>query len=1011
MDRLALLHNLHQQLNTVVSKKNSPQLCLWGEPGVGKSHVVTTAFSQLAYKNLVVAANQVDSGINNEINSDINAAFLPATAKKEISAKTLAELAPVALHINDLHLANENQTTSILGLCKELAMVRGVGLVISSREAMLGFKNSECPRLNPSELQSMLAALETQPLPSEASTWIQGRSLGNPLFAQEFLLYLKRLGHIWSDGRHWHWRTPAEQFLPPNIEALILQWCNPDNTTNLQNVLLAKTLLGKNLPEKIWASTAQLNQKEFLSIKRKLHQQGILRDNELSHPLLSDALQANSTEQQRQHIANIALNALHKENLEPRSELIEAAGIAQQDKLDTYLQLAALAKARNDPEKTGHWLALASQNNHGSKKTNLALEAATLLRHTQIVRATELAQLAAQTKPHTTTAIHLAAELYAQQGQLELAETMLGLLTDKERSTQQYWQVRLHLHHLAQVNHEALIKIWNSQPGFQANAAPELIVLVASAFGQQGKFDAAFALLKTLKTANLTSVEQCKMHETTGTLHYLMGHALKAATENSKALIIARQLQQPLYLSKLLRNEGVFAENINQAARALDCYRESMLLVEKHGSKLDHAKSQDILAPLLMDFGNFEESERLYIQALAVANDAENKLLRCNCRIGLALLYLDWNPPHAATMAVRHANVAAAEAQALENQQLQHAAISTLAMSEAQFGSPAQAMHWAEISMQENLLGGSPVRIARATYALGRAFEANGSTSKAIELVKKSENLHAENGYELTANRFGLEADRLEKNFGQATKRLAWFKEKGFLGAASIALRYFPELSTSTHVTMQAIARPIFNVLGPSTATINGITKPYKGSKRLELLAYLLQCRILGKTEATILELADALYENVNETNAKAILKQLVYLLRNQFGPQAIVSTVSGYALGAIESDAETFLHTGNTSLWRGPYLDSLFEDQQHEAREHLLEKLQTSVLDAKLPPAERLRLCEIWQQSEPYSHAAIQAGLQLLDQIGDTRQKERMLKASTLRLKEVGEILSDGVR
>ena len=89
----------------------------------------------------------------------------------------------------------------------------------------------------------------------------------------------------------------------------------------------------------------------------------------------------------------------------------------------------------------------------------------------------------------------------------------------------------------------------------------------------------------------------------------------------------------------------------------------------------------------------------------------------------------------------------------------------------------------------------------------------------------------------------------------------------------------------------------------------------------------------------------DALYPDTDETAAKAILKQQIYLLRNQLGSQAIQTTASGYALGALETDVEHFLKTGDSTLFRGAYLDGL-EGWYAEVREQLLDKLKEVALE-----------------------------------------------------------------
>jgi two-component SAPR family response regulator len=188
-----------------------------------------------------------------------------------------------------------------------------------------------------------------------------------------------------------------------------------------------------------------------------------------------------------------------------------------------------------------------------------------------------------------------------------------------------------------------------------------------------------------------------------------------------------------------------------------------------------------------------------------------------------------------------------------------------------------------------------------------------------------------------------------------------------------------------------------------------GKTTPYRGRKRLELLVYLLETRIVGKSEATFLELMDALYPDSDELGAKAILKQLVYLLRNQLGHQAVLSTASGYALGDLETDVEQFLKTGESELVRGTYLEALGEGWYPEVREQLIDKFKELSLESlESNPAEILRLSEIWQQMEPYDVEAVLMSLRALHMVGDERKLKRLYQQAVMRFKEVGEVLPE---
>jgi two-component SAPR family response regulator len=107
-----------------------------------------------------------------------------------------------------------------------------------------------------------------------------------------------------------------------------------------------------------------------------------------------------------------------------------------------------------------------------------------------------------------------------------------------------------------------------------------------------------------------------------------------------------------------------------------------------------------------------------------------------------------------------------------------------------------------------------------------------------------------------------------------------------------------------------------------------------RGQKRRELLALLLESKLAGRREVSKLDLLENLYPSINELQASTALKDLVYALRELHGPAYIQTTDGGYALGDVGSDAEAFLQSGDTRLWRGSYLEGLSLEGDATVRE-----------------------------------------------------------------------------
>lgn len=1020
--------SLQKYSSAVLSKRPVSALCLWGEPGAGKTHLLQALLGQVPCRSFSLQAGAPTAGLTRVLPQPVELSpeagrewerlaqgeSLEPARLVRVVASVLSGLAPVVLHLENIHAATPEQRFWIDGLARILPRLRGVGLIVTARSPQLEpYQNLELPRLSREASDAVMRANLAdelphglpQGLPQEGLEWIYARSLGNPLFGLEYLRYLSRQGFFWSDGKRWHWRSPPKEFIPPTLEALVYGWMNRyASEPSVRKVLEARAILPASVEDRVWAEVAGLELGALQAAKRDLEQVGMLRQRQLFHSLLGEVLLKELSPVQRRYYAAKALPLLEASGLEPSTALIADANLGQAQTLQIYQRLAAEAKAKGDQARAGHWLALAAQQ---TGETALALEAAQLLRHTDLARAITLAQTAAFTPPHDPEAVYLCAELWMIQGDAEQAETLLGLLPAAERSTQRWWQTLIRLHYSTHADHTEVLRLWELHPEFRADADPETVLYICAALGQRGQFEAAFALSVPLLGRDLSPYLRCRVHETQAIFHYLMGQTEGAMAEIERAVGLARGLAQPAYLAVLLRREGRYAENLNQLARAVGNYREALALLEEHGSKLDHAYVQTSLAPLLVDQGEYEEAEGLYLKALAVLDASQNQLLRCDGRVGLALLYLDWRPGYGGPLALRYARSALELARQIGNQQMLHSGLSTLAMAEATFGSPERALELARQSAHQDFTGPSEVRKARSLFALGLALEACGQTKEAIRALAECEQAHLRLGFELTAQRFGLELDRLTGNLAKARERLASFETQGLLGGARVALRYFPGLQQGSEVAPAAPDKPRLCLLGPALLEQSGQSAPYRGKKRLELLAYLMEARALGRPEATVLELMDALYPGSDEAGARAILKQLVYLLRNQLGPQAVLSTASGYALGMLETDLERLLQTHDTVLWRGVYLDGLGEGWFPEVRERLLEGLAGACQQGlETDPAEALRLGEIWQRMEPYDPQALALSLHALERLGEGKRLERLYRQGAARFLEVGERL-----
>jgi hypothetical protein len=196
-------------------------------------------------------------------------------------------------------------------------------------------------------------------------------------------------------------------------------------------------------------------------------------------------------------------------------------------------------------------------------------------------------------------------------------------------------------------------------------------------------------------------------------------------------------------------------------------------------------------------------------------------------------------------------------------------------------------------------------------------------------------------------------------------------------------------------------------VLGPVRLT-NGETKSIKGRKRQALLAYLLEARIAGKPEVSKIELIDALHPDVDEPRALNALRVEVCELRAQLSPDVIVTTNAGYRLGEIQTDAETFLETRDTQLWRAAYLDGISFERDDDSGYQLLTGCLHECADGLIDsnPLEAGRVMRLLVKLEPFDLEFLRTKLRAFRASNNHRALGRAYDKARVRLREVGEFL-----
>jgi DNA-binding SARP family transcriptional activator len=279
-----------------------------------------------------------------------------------------------------------------------------------------------------------------------------------------------------------------------------------------------------------------------------------------------------------------------------------------------------------------------------------------------------------------------------------------------------------------------------------------------------------------------------------------------------------------------------------------------------------------------------------------------------------------------------------------------------------------------------------------------------------------------------TLERMALELDRLNNDAISAQQRSEHFRINGADGALHVAQRYFPQLQQSPHehpehghlehdhlehghsrtITPNVV---LLEVLGPTQVTAAGMSLSYRTRKGKEFLAMLCEARLAGRPEVSDLNVFEHLYPDLNEDHAGSALKQLVYRLRNALGGSTILRSNNGYMLGAVETDAEHFLRTHDTRLWRGPYMSDLGDDWPSSARDVLHFALRKRALEL-LPehPAETARLGCILLEVDPYDAEVLRWTMQAFRDSGNNGEANRLLATAKQHFAELGEPLPKAV-
>lgn len=1013
----------------VVLRRSGAAVALWGEAGIGKTHTARSMLREISCRSFSVHA---DAPLAKIARSLTRPKRLSVWAERNLErlergehlggadaanalAAVLVGIAPVVLQIEDIHEADAERLEFWTNLAEIALRSKGVGLLTTSRaEPPRPFRAVRLEPMSRATSDALIEAEARSKVPIEALEWIHRRAAGNPLFTLEYFRFLARMGHLWSDAKRWHWRAPEGKLVPVTIEALIESVISRiKDAPQLTAALESKAILPPGANENVWGNVAGLESQELSHVQDQLEERGLLVRGEFAHPLYREVIAGNISSQRRSELSRRAFRALEREHPRAAAAFVGDAKLEPEEALGFLERAAATARELGDVPQAARFLAQATDFARGEVKGRLALEAAKGLRSVHPAEAVRMAELAANHLTENTEAIFELAELHVTDQRMDDATRALERLQMSERDGERWWARLIFVKSWAGNPGEA-IELWEAHPEWQASADANLIYRIAWVLPEHRNAQRVALAEKTLERPDLSALDRAKLLSVIATVAYAEFRPARSVELYTEVIRLAREAGNRFGEAAMLSNRANALYDLDRYAEARTDIEASMRLHAEAGSRLGVAHAQQNLGDVLVDLGDYEQAEEMLLEALEVMQRVDPSEFDVDAQGKLCELYLAWQPPHGKVMALKHAQAALRVAEELGLPRAIRKGLGSLASALNANGDHARALECADQAIALSAANGfrntTSGRVERAT-----ALEGLGQRDEALASFRQLELAAREEEPQKTVHEIGLEIDRLTDDAPSARERLAWFEERGLKHDANLVRRYFPMLEigelrpiASAGTRSEAAAR--LELLGPARMLNDGRAVSGRGAKRLELLVVLLEARIRGRAEVAQLELCDALYPDTPEPQAAQSLKKIVQLVRGSLGKGAVLTTGAGYALGEVASDAETFLETGDTRLWRGAYLDGVKLSRDDETVRNVLHDALRSRIPALLraDPKEAARVARLLVDAEPYDRACLELALRALRESDNHRSLSRLYEDARTRFQEIGERLPE---
>ncbi len=1034
-----------KRLAGVLQKRPGLALAIVGPPGIGKTFTVAglllhipcaqqrfqASISPSELLKSLLRPKKISGWVERTLEQVAAGVFVELPLLVAALAAIISNLAPFVLHLEDVHEVDTDQLEFVLALAQAIKGVKGAALLVTSRTTVA--EPFEVVPLEPLPADAVKTLLESEAgasLPSECLALIDARAAGNPLFALEFFRFLTRRGFVWNDGSRWHWRAPEHDVLPATVEAVIersiLEACADVNTRTvlearayLESHLTTGFLRAELLNTALLANLTGLDVATVQRAERQLRSKGMLNDAGFVHPLFREVPVKAMSNQSRQRFAQRAIDELRSPSV--ASRFVKDAGL-------TVAQSRSLLEAAiNEAEASG-------QTRLAYELTVDALDL-NLYDHAQQCRLgqrvaqyslTKAASLFDHLNPQQADDVYVWAGILAQLGRLLDAQKLLQNMTEQELQQIRWFEQLLLVHSLAN-DHAGAVAIWDRHKD-QMGHGSKFRLTVAHSLTLVSRLQEASDVLEAVMKQATTDELLADALIVKGQWLVYTGDFERAYEHGSRALGIYERLGDTSGMGVSSYGLGMLVYYHGRLDLAKMHFAKAKQLYFEVGNQTRYLQNLMMLCATQTELGQYEQSERGLLEAEEqLPNGVPSEVLAEICN-NLSFLYRGWDVSFGSMLALKYALKAVQAARQLNNPRLIVNSLYQASKSETLAGRPLEGLRLADEALQLGTGVHYLALIGYVQHARYQALKALQRPSEAMQALENGESGCRSQNFLIDADSYAIELECLRNNWLAARVLVADMQRKGQIHRSAWLLRLYPQLyiqneaqpesklpaktftKTDSDPRAPQLQVPHLLVLGEMKIIINGQTESVRGRKRQELLAFLLEARIAGRKEVHRLELLDAIYPEGYETQNTSSLKELIRSVRSEYGPEVILTSTNGYALGEVGSDAEDFLHSNDAQGWRGPYLDSIRtanDNTQVSDTLHLALFAQAKT-QLQTNPNLALQLSEILLGFDAMNLEHLELHLRALQANGQQKSMARAYRKSSRRLLEIGESLPE---